>query len=302
MSKTPKQVSKSEKKKIDQANLDAIKRIDPFAEEVLTGCAHTALFNFNVAEKKWVKGEVDGPLFVYRRKDKPWFSFMIANRLSLDDHIEPILKEIQLKYEPPYIFIYDKDNTIRGLWFSGEDECKRVYNLFTIIRKNIDKMHIPELIARIKAESNGDTPPAEEREEEGLMEKVLAQTSLEGTQLALEKLGINRGSDLEEEPIAEKSTVIVVKEEIVGGGTAPSSAAPVKVRSATAGGKATTAPAGSSSAPNEGSGEAPVVGLSREQLLQSVLYLLQNDGSFLDRIHQGYFESLRAHLGSGGKK
>lgn len=88
MSKAPKQVSKSEKKKIDQANLASIKRIDPFAEEVLTGCVHTALFNFNVAEKKWVKGEVDGPLFVYRRKDKPWFSFMIANRLSLDDHIE----------------------------------------------------------------------------------------------------------------------------------------------------------------------------------------------------------------------
>jgi len=301
MSKAPKQVSKSEKKKIDQANLASIKRIDPFAEEVLTGCVHTALFNFNVAEKKWVKGEVDGPLFVYRRKDKPWFSFMIANRLSLDDHIEPILKEIQLKYEPPYIFIYDKDNTIRGLWFSGEDECKRVYNLFTIIRKNIDKMHIPELIARIKAESNGDAAPADEREYEGPgVEKV--QKSLEGTQLALEKLGINRSSDPEEEPIAEKSTVIVVKEEIAG--TTPSSAVPVvKVRPATtATGKAATAPAGSISTPNEVSGEAPVVGLSREQLLQSVLYLLQNDSSFLDRIHQGYFESLRAHLGSGGKK
>jgi len=211
MSKAPKQINKIEKKKIEIQNLMSIKRIDPFAEEVLTGCAHTALFNFNVEEKKWVKGEVDGPLFVYRRKDKPWFSFMIANRLSLDDHIElvtrkshlfchkllfalrPILKEIQLKYEPPYIFIYDKDNTIRGLWFSGEDECKRVYNLFTIIRKNIDKMRIPELIARIKAESNGDTPPSDEREDEGPVEKVMSQKrELDGAQLAFEKLGIGR--------------------------------------------------------------------------------------------------------------
>jgi len=91
-----------------------------------------------------------------------------------------------------------------------------------------------------------------------------------------------RVSDPEEEPIPEKSTVSVeVKEEVVDPihkVITPSSADVLKGRPSgynRQAGKATVASAGTSSIVSEGTDQAPIVGLSREQLLQSVLYLLQ---------------------------
>lgn len=96
----------------DEKNLLAIKRIDPFADRIVTHSANAATFSFNVTENKWEKTDVDGPLFVYRRIDAPMYSIMIANRQSLTDFIEPVTKELKLKYEPPYILMYKPNGII----------------------------------------------------------------------------------------------------------------------------------------------------------------------------------------------
>jgi hypothetical protein len=67
---------------------------------------HVALFDFDCEGKKWVKSDVEGPLFVYRRVDEPQYSMLIANRNSRKDFIEPISEKLEINYSPPYIFIY----------------------------------------------------------------------------------------------------------------------------------------------------------------------------------------------------
>lgn len=58
---------------------------------------------------EWVKLDVDGTLFIYSRIDLPYYSFMVANRQSLDDFIYPITPALRLKYAPPHIFMYNPD-------------------------------------------------------------------------------------------------------------------------------------------------------------------------------------------------
>ncbi|KAI1724872.1 dcp1-like decapping family domain-containing protein [Ditylenchus destructor] len=119
--------------KLGNKNLLAIKRIDPHAEALMAQPAISALYEFDVNQTKWQKTDVDGPLFVYKRTEPPIHSLMIANRQSLKDFIEPITESLKLRYETPYIFMYRKDGSIKGLWFHDKDECERIYRLLTNI-------------------------------------------------------------------------------------------------------------------------------------------------------------------------
>ncbi|KAL3079696.1 hypothetical protein niasHS_013978 [Heterodera schachtii] len=112
-------------------NLENIRRIDQFANKVIEHCTHAALFNFSIEQNKWLKTEVDGPLFIYERLDQPLYSMIVVNRQSPKNFVEPITDGLQLRYEPPYIFVHREDGCIRGLWVFGEDECKRVFDTLT---------------------------------------------------------------------------------------------------------------------------------------------------------------------------
>ncbi|KAL3118755.1 hypothetical protein niasHT_009603 [Heterodera trifolii] len=112
-------------------NLENIRRIDQFASKVIEHCTHAALFNFSIEQNKWLKTEVDGPLFIYERLDHPLYSMIVVNRQSPKNFVEPITDGLQLRYEPPYIFVHREDGCIRGLWVFGEDECKRVFDTLT---------------------------------------------------------------------------------------------------------------------------------------------------------------------------
>ncbi|VDN03029.1 unnamed protein product [Thelazia callipaeda] len=114
---------------IDEMNLNSIQRLDPCAVSIIDKTAHAALYHFNKSKTEWVKTTVEGPLFLYKRADKPLHSLMIANRQSLMDHIEPIIPSLQFFLETPYIFINTQENDIRGFWFFDEVDCVRFYKV-----------------------------------------------------------------------------------------------------------------------------------------------------------------------------
>lgn len=66
---------------------------------------HAALYQFDKCKTQWVKSAIEGPLFLYKRADKPLHSLMIANRQSLEDHIEPITPPLRFFLEAPYLFM-----------------------------------------------------------------------------------------------------------------------------------------------------------------------------------------------------
>lgn len=77
--------------------------------------AHAALYQFDKCNTQWIKSAVEGPLFLYKRADKPFHSLMIANRQSLEDHIEPITPRLRFFLEAPYLFMNTEGMFVLGI-------------------------------------------------------------------------------------------------------------------------------------------------------------------------------------------
>ncbi|VDD91909.1 unnamed protein product, partial [Enterobius vermicularis] len=76
------------------------------------------------------KTEIEGPMLVYRRADRPTHSFIIANRHSRQDFIEPISPTLQLCLKSSYIMMNKpEDKEIFGIWICDTTDCERIYKL-----------------------------------------------------------------------------------------------------------------------------------------------------------------------------
>uniref|UniRef100_A0A0R3S4Y1 mRNA-decapping enzyme-like protein n=1 Tax=Elaeophora elaphi TaxID=1147741 RepID=A0A0R3S4Y1_9BILA len=118
---------------ISEMNLKSIQRLDPCAVAIIDKSVHSALYQFDKCRTQWVKSAIEGPLFLYKRADAPFYSLMIANRQSLDDHIEPITPRLRFFLEAPYLFINTQEGEIKGFWFFEEEDCIRIYKLLVVL-------------------------------------------------------------------------------------------------------------------------------------------------------------------------
>ena len=70
---------------------------------------HTfAIFIFQVAlykyeKTEWEKTNIEGTLFVYERKCEPTYGFLILNRLSATNLVQPVTKDIDLQDKSPFL-------------------------------------------------------------------------------------------------------------------------------------------------------------------------------------------------------
>src|SRR4051812_30902946 len=95
----------SQTESVNERNLNSISKIDPFVSSIVEQSVHVALYEFDVDSRNWKRTEVAGPFFIYKRKAKPFYSFIIVNRNSPDDHIQPILPSIRFELKAPFIFV-----------------------------------------------------------------------------------------------------------------------------------------------------------------------------------------------------
>ncbi|VDK85327.1 unnamed protein product, partial [Litomosoides sigmodontis] len=123
---------------VDEMNLKSIQRLDPCAVSVIDKSVHAALYQFDKCNAQWVKSSIEGPLFLYKRADEPFYSLMVANRQSLEDHIEPITPCLRFFLEAPYLFVNTQEGEIRGFWFFEEKDCTRLYNLLVKLVSDSD--------------------------------------------------------------------------------------------------------------------------------------------------------------------
>ncbi|XP_052898537.1 mRNA-decapping enzyme 1A [Anopheles moucheti] len=107
-------------------NLVAIKRVDPYAKDIINSSAHVALYVFNNAENEWEKTDIEGALFIYSRFAEPYHSIFINNRLNTNSLVEPIRGQIELQSKPPFLLYKNERSRIRGFWFYNNSECDRI--------------------------------------------------------------------------------------------------------------------------------------------------------------------------------
>uniref|UniRef100_A0A182NF54 mRNA-decapping enzyme C-terminal domain-containing protein n=1 Tax=Anopheles dirus TaxID=7168 RepID=A0A182NF54_9DIPT len=107
-------------------NLVAIKRVDPYAKDIINSSAHVALYVFNNKENEWEKTDIEGALFIYSRFAEPHHSIFINNRLNTNSLVEPIRGQIELQSKPPFLLYRNERSRIRGFWFYNNTECDRI--------------------------------------------------------------------------------------------------------------------------------------------------------------------------------
>ncbi|KAJ6646615.1 mRNA-decapping enzyme 1A [Pseudolycoriella hygida] len=84
-------------------NIVAIKRVDPYAKNIVDSSAHVAFYTFNKEEEEWEKTDVEGAFFIYSRTAEPYHSVFINNRLNTKSLVEPITAQIELQIEAPFM-------------------------------------------------------------------------------------------------------------------------------------------------------------------------------------------------------
>ncbi|XP_031638323.1 mRNA-decapping enzyme 1A [Contarinia nasturtii] len=121
-------------------NLAAIKRVDPYAKDIIDNSAHVAFYTFNPDETEWEKTDIEGAFFVYSRNAEPYHSVFINNRLNTNSLVEPITAGIELQNQTPFLLYRNERNRIRGFWFYNRNECDRISELVERIAKDAEPL------------------------------------------------------------------------------------------------------------------------------------------------------------------
>lgn len=107
-------------------NLKALKKVDPYIVSIEAHSGQVALYKFSGAKGDWEKTEVEGTLFVYQREADPQYGFTIMNRLSMDNLVEPITKDLDFQLQSPFLLYRNHASEIFGVWFYEKMECEKV--------------------------------------------------------------------------------------------------------------------------------------------------------------------------------
>ncbi|EEH54345.1 uncharacterized protein MICPUCDRAFT_35318 [Micromonas pusilla CCMP1545] len=111
------------------ANLKVLQKDDPDVEEILGSASHVTLYGFDLDAKAWSRKNVEGTLFVVRRRAVPSFQFVVLNRLSTENCRENLLGEFEFELSPPYL-LYRSESEVNGIWFYRQEECDAMSALF----------------------------------------------------------------------------------------------------------------------------------------------------------------------------
>uniref|UniRef100_A0A8R1DXH2 mRNA_decap_C domain-containing protein n=1 Tax=Caenorhabditis japonica TaxID=281687 RepID=A0A8R1DXH2_CAEJA len=132
-------MSENKKKAAELAakNLAQLQKIDIAASKILDKMPFAAIYKYDTAKSNWVKSVIEGTLFIYQRADRPYFSFLIANRNDPSDFIEPLTTNHVIRQEGNYILFHKEVATIQALWFHQINDSNRASAL---LQKLVDKL------------------------------------------------------------------------------------------------------------------------------------------------------------------
>ncbi|XP_062314306.1 mRNA-decapping enzyme 1A isoform X2 [Osmerus eperlanus] len=115
-------------------SLAALQQQDPYINKLLDVTGQVALYTFNSKTNEWEKTDIEGTLFVYARSASPHHGFTIMNRLSTDNLVEPINKDLEFQLQDPFL-LYRNANCIYSIWFYDKKDCQRIAQLMVTIVK-----------------------------------------------------------------------------------------------------------------------------------------------------------------------
>ena len=121
---------KLDRKAAEQINLNVIQRLDAQVEQVIATAGHVALYDFDVGTSEWSRKDVEGTLFLVKRRGSPRFRFVILNKKGADNYWEEVGGGFTCEMQPPYVLYKNSNGEVVGIWFYEKEECEKFANLF----------------------------------------------------------------------------------------------------------------------------------------------------------------------------
>lgn len=128
-----------DRSKANDMNIMVLKRIDSQIEEILTTAGHVCLYRMSVDDQQWQRKNIEGSLFLIKRRTQPRFQMLVLNKLSTDNYTEPIHGGLELESNPPYLMYTHGNDEIHGIWFFEETDLHRVSGLLNKILAQLPK-------------------------------------------------------------------------------------------------------------------------------------------------------------------
>ncbi|XP_063064987.1 mRNA-decapping enzyme 1A [Engraulis encrasicolus] len=116
-------------------SLAALQQYDPYINRLLDLTGQVALYTFNSKANEWEKTDIEGTLFVYARSASPYHGFTIMNRLSTENLVEPINKDLEFQLQDPFLLYRNANLGIYSIWFYDKTDCQRIAQLMVRIVK-----------------------------------------------------------------------------------------------------------------------------------------------------------------------
>ncbi|KAH9317507.1 hypothetical protein KI387_019276, partial [Taxus chinensis] len=120
--------------------------------------------------------DVEGSLFVVKRKTQPRFQFIVMNRRNTENLVQDLLGGFQYEVQVPYLLYQSSTEEVTGIWFYNQHECEEIANLFN---------RILSAFSKVSPNPKSFTPKSTEFQElERVPSSAIMERSLEPTELA----------------------------------------------------------------------------------------------------------------------
>jgi len=101
------------------------------------------------------KTDIEGTLFLYARSGDPKHGFVVMNRLSTENLIEPITKDLEIQEQAPFLLYKNAKYAITGVWFYEESECRRIAEKLVSLVKEESTRRRPQVPAVVPSSTPG---------------------------------------------------------------------------------------------------------------------------------------------------
>jgi hypothetical protein len=138
--------------------------------QLLATAGHVALYDYDKPNKKWTRKDVEGSLFVVKRRGTPRFRFIILNKKSADNFIEDVGGGFACESNPPYLLYKSSShNQVIGIWFYDKEDFAKIAALLQKISATFAAPAEEDVAGEgdsIREEEEEDSEEEEESEEE----------------------------------------------------------------------------------------------------------------------------------------
>jgi hypothetical protein len=92
----------------------------------------------SVDDQQWQRKNVEGALFLVRRRTNPVYQLVVLNKVSAANHAEDVRPGMELEVNAPYLMYTYGDDEVHGVWFYEKADLERVGALLqTLLREPV---------------------------------------------------------------------------------------------------------------------------------------------------------------------